>query len=160
MFPKLINVDWADSVRYAMENFKDETFISQYLTPNVARKLKMFAINDPDIMSEDYYVTEIANESGFKALRQKLADSYALENRVPDIQVTAVDYKGTRKLILDHFVRDMKPLALEDAKKTLAYIADLWEYSAVLKTFEYNKDGDVEPLNLIALGKYSQRRSD
>lgn len=159
-FPDLVNTDWVETTRYAMENFKDETFISQYLSPTVARKLQMFAFNDPDIRSEDYHITAISNERGFKELRTKLASSYALENIIPDVQVTAVDYKGTRKLILEHFIKNQKPLAIEDAKKTLQYVADLWEYSAVLKTVEYNDESELVPLNLIALGKYSQKKSD
>lgn len=158
-FPDIINTDWVETTRYAMENFKDETFILQYLSPKVARDLQMFAFNDPDALAEEYIITEISNERGFRELRRKLGKSYALENIIPDIQITAVDYKGTRKLIMEHFVKDGKPLHVEDAKKVLQYTADLWEYSAVLKTFEYNDEGDASPLNLIALGKYSSKRN-
>jgi spore cortex formation protein SpoVR/YcgB (stage V sporulation) len=143
-----------------MENFKDETFILQYLSPKVARDMKMFAFNDPDIYADDFTITEISNERGFRALRSKLAENYAIENLIPDIQITAVDYKGTRKLILDHFVKNHKPLAIDDAKKVLQYVADLWEYSAVLKTFEYNDEYEVVPLNLMALGKYSAKKQN
>ena len=159
-FPDLVNTDWVEATRYAMENFKDETFILQYLSPKVARDMKMFAFNDPDINADDFTITEISNERGFRALRSKLAENYAIENLIPDIQITAVDYKGTRKLILDHFVKNNKPLAVDDAKKVLQYVADLWEYSAVLKTFEYNDEYEAVPLNLMALGKYSAKKQN
>lgn len=160
LFPDLIGTDWVESTRYAMENYKDETFILQYLSPRVARDMQMFAFNDPDISAEEYIITEISNERGFRELRSKLAKSYALENLIPDVQIEAVDYKGTRKLILKHYVKDGKPLHVEDAKKVLQYVADLWEYSAVLKTFEYNDEMEESPLNLIALGKYSSKRKE
>jgi len=143
-----------------MENYKDETFILQYLSPKVARDLQMFAFNDPDAEAEEYTITEISNEKGFRALRSKLAENYALENLIPDLQVIAVDYKGTRKLIIEHNVKKDKPLHIEDAKKVLQHVADLWEYSAVLKTFELNEEGDKVPLNLIALGKFSAKRKE
>ena len=159
-FSDIIDTDWVETTRYAMENFKNETFLLQYLSPKVARDLQMFAFNDPSIASEEYHVTDISNESGFRKLRSKLARSYAIEHQTPDVQVTAVDTKGTRKLILEHFVRDEKPLAVDDAKKVLQYTADLWEYTAVLKTFEYDDNMKSVPLNLIALGKYSKRKED
>lgn len=158
-FSDIIGTDWVETTRYAMENFSDETFILQYLSPKVARDLQMFAFNDPSIMAEDFTITQISNERGFRELRSKLANSYALENIIPDIQVTAVDYKGTRKLIMKHFVKNGKPLHVEDAKKVLQHAADLWEYSAVLQTFEYNDDFKESPLNLIALGKYSKNNT-
>jgi stage V sporulation protein R len=159
-FPNLINTDWVETTRYAMENYKDETFILQYLSPKVARDLQMFAFNDPEASAEEYTVTDISNERGFRALRTKLANNYALENQIPDIQVTAVDYKGTRKLIIEHIVKNEKPLHIEDAKKVLQHVADLWEYSAVLKTFEYNEEGEAVPLNLIAFGKFSTKKKE
>ena len=158
-FPDLVNTDWVEATRYAMENFKDETLILQYLSPKVARQLQMFAFNDPDIDADEFTVTEISDEVGFKNLRSKLAAAYAMENLVPDIQITAVDTKGTRKLIIEHFVKNGKPINIEAAKKVLQYAADLWEYSVVLKTFEINESGDSVPLNLIALGKYASKRS-
>ena len=159
-FPDLVGTDWVESTRYAMENYKDETFILQYLSPKVARDMQMFAFNDPDITAEEFIITDISNERGFRNLRSKLAANYAMENIIPDIQVEAVDYKGTRKLILKHFVKDGKPLHIEDTKKVLQYVADLWEYSAVLKTFEYDDELQEKPLNLIALGKYSAKRRE
>ena len=159
-FPNLIGTDWVEATRYAMENYKDETFILQYLSPKVARDLQMFAFNDPNIMAENYTITQISNKRGFKALRAKLAENYALESMIPDLQITAVDYKGTRKLIIEHLVKKDRPIHIDDAKKVLQYVADLWEYSAVLKTFEYNDDLEEKPLNLIALGKYSAKRKD
>ena len=157
-FPNLIGKNWVEEVTYAMMNFKDETFILQYLSPKVIRDLRLFCFNDPGLHAEDFVVTEIANERDFYELRAKLAASYAIENVIPDIQVTSVDYKGSRKIILTHFIKRGRPLAIDDAKKVLTYVVDLWEYSAVLKTFEYNDDGEPVPNNLTALGKYTTKK--
>ncbi len=36
-FPDLAGTDWLDAVHFAMRNFKDESFISQYLSPKLIR---------------------------------------------------------------------------------------------------------------------------
>lgn len=145
-FPKLVNTDWVEATRYAMENFKDETLILQYLSPKVARDLRMFAIKD-DSKKTDYYVTEISDETGFRQLRATLAAQYASETWYPDIQITGVDSKGTRGLTLTHFERDRRPISGSNSAQTLKYLADLWEYDVVLQ----NQNG----VNLISTsGKY------
>jgi spore cortex formation protein SpoVR/YcgB (stage V sporulation) len=154
-FPNLIGKDWATEVNYAMKNFKDESFILQYLSPKVARDLKMFAINDAHLHSEEYSVEQISNEKGFEKLRQKLSAQYAVENITPDVQIVAVDSKGTRKLMLEHFVKKGKPLHAEDAKEVNDYIAYLWEYSTQIKTIEYSPTGEEVPLTITSIGKYA-----
>jgi len=42
--PEYAGADWLDTVHQAMANYKDESFILQYLTPKVIRNLKLFAI--------------------------------------------------------------------------------------------------------------------
>jgi len=156
-FPDLVGQNWIEQVNYAMANFKDETFILQYLSPKVARDLRMFAFNDPSLYSPVLTVTEISNERSFRELRAKLAAQYAVENQTPDIQITGVDSKGSRKLLLEHFVkRNARPLNLQDAKKVVKYVADLWEYSVSLKTINYTDEGDLETVNISELGKYSR----
>lgn len=156
-FPNLIGKDWVDEVNYAMENFKDETFILQYLSPKVVRDLRLFAVNDPGSYADEYEVTDVSNEKGFQGLRQKLAAQHAVENYMPDVQITGVDGKGTRKIMLEHFVKRGKPLEYQDAKLITKYIADLWEYTAQLKTIEYDEHFEPQPLVITELGRYSDR---
>lgn len=157
-FPKLCGKDWVTEVNYAMTNFKDETFILQYLSPKVARDLQLFCINSESSASPHYSVTEIANEESFEELRNKLASNYAIENLIPDIQISGVDYKRTRKLQMEHLPKSGKPINLEDAKKVIQYVASLWEYSVHLNTFEYDSIGASTPVNITALGKYSLKQ--
>jgi len=45
-FPELAGSDWLPAVHRAMRDFKDESFIQQYLSPRVIRDLKLFGIVD------------------------------------------------------------------------------------------------------------------
>lgn len=154
-FPSLLGKNWVEEVNYAMMNFKDETFILQYLSPRVARDLQLFAINDPSAFAEEYDVTHIASEKSFRGLRAKLADQYAMENRIPDIQITGVDFKGSRRIILEHNVKRGRPLDIRSAREVMKNVSYLWEYSASLKTIEYNEEGDCVPIVLTEPGLYS-----
>jgi stage V sporulation protein R len=161
-FPELCGKDWVTEVNYAMKNFKDETFILQYLSPAVARDLQLFCINSPFTGAPSYTVTDISNETDFESLRSKLAAQYAVENMIPDIQISGVDYKRTRKLTLEHLDKNGKPINIDDAKRVVQHVADLWEYSVHLNTFEPigSESSDTIPenvrkLNITAMGKYS-----
>jgi len=45
-FPDLAGSDWRGALDFAMRNFKDESFIAQYLSPRLIREFHLFAIAD------------------------------------------------------------------------------------------------------------------
>ena len=45
-FPEYAGSNWLDTLHFAMENFKDESFISQFLSPKLIRDFKLFTIID------------------------------------------------------------------------------------------------------------------
>src|SRR3546814_998195 len=45
-FPDIAGSDWVKTLDFAMRNFKDESFISQYLSPRLIREFRFFAIAD------------------------------------------------------------------------------------------------------------------
>ena len=47
-FPDIAGSDWLKTLDFAMRNFKDESFIAQYLSPKLIRDLKLFAMLDDD----------------------------------------------------------------------------------------------------------------
>ena len=84
-FPDIAGSDWLETLHFAMKNFKDESFIQQFLSPKVMRDLKLFAIQNDD--QEDVYrVTAIHDDPGYRDLREKLARQYNLSYREPNIQ--------------------------------------------------------------------------
>lgn len=97
--------NWLDTLHYAMENFKDESFISQFLSPKVMRDFHLFAIEDDD--QKNYIeVAAIHNEEGYRKLRQKLSAQYNLGEHEPNIQVYNVDLRGDRTLTLRYYAHE------------------------------------------------------
>ncbi|MGO2136519.1 MAG: SpoVR family protein, partial [Marinobacter sp.] len=118
-FPDFAGTDWVKSLHFAMANFKDESFIQQFLSPKVMRDLKLFAIEDDD-QEDSYKVTAIHDEPGYRELREKLARQYNLSYREPNIQVWNVDVRGDRSLMLRHVPVDRVPLG-EDTEEVLRH---------------------------------------
>jgi spore cortex formation protein SpoVR/YcgB (stage V sporulation) len=98
-FPEIAGKDWLDTLHHAMENFKDESFILQYLSPAVIRNLKLFNILDDD-ENKEIEVTAIHDDNGYLRIREGLADQYNLSKQEPNIQVFEVDLRGNRSMIL------------------------------------------------------------
>ena len=88
-----------EAVHFAMHNFKDESFISQYLSPKIIRDFKLFSILDDDRKSV-IEVSAIHDEMGYRMIREKLAAQYNLSNLEPNIQVFNVDVRGDRSMTL------------------------------------------------------------
>jgi stage V sporulation protein R len=47
-FPDIAGAPWLPTLDHAMRNFKDESFIGQYLSPKLMRELRLFAIRDDE----------------------------------------------------------------------------------------------------------------
>ncbi|PIQ36896.1 MAG: SpoVR family protein, partial [Lysobacterales bacterium CG17_big_fil_post_rev_8_21_14_2_50_64_11] len=129
-FPDIAGSDWLTTLDFAMRNFKDESFILQYLSPKVIRDLKLFSIRD-DEQEQHYEVTGIHDDQGYRYVREKLSQQYNLSMREPDIQIWNVDLRGDRSLTLKHTVRDRIPLA-ESTGEVLKHIHRLWGFDVHL----------------------------
>jgi stage V sporulation protein R len=117
-----------------MKNFKDESFIQQFLSPKVMRDMKFFAIQNDD-QEEVYRVTAIHDDPGYRALREKLARQYNLSYREPNIQVWNVDVRGDRSLTLRHVTVDRVPLGGE-SEEVLRHIHRLWGFDVHLESVD------------------------
>ena len=113
-------------------NYRDESFIAQFLSPKLMRDWRLFHVAD-DPEEEDLKVAAIHNERGYRALRRSFARQYDVAWIDPDIQVVDVDLAGDRKLIVQHQVRDGLLLQADDARKVLQHLADLWGYDVLLR---------------------------
>jgi stage V sporulation protein R len=133
-FPELAGSNWVQSLDFAMRNFKDESFIAQYLSPKLIRDFKLFAMVDDD-SDDKLEVSAIHDEAGYRAVRQQLADHYNLGNREPNIQVYAVDVFGDRSLTLRHYMHDRRPLG-ETTPEMLRHIARLWGYTVRIESVD------------------------
>ncbi len=138
-FPDLAGSDWVETLDFAMRNFKDESFIAQYLSPKLIRDLKLFAVVDDD-SSEKLEITAIHDDAGYRTVRQLLAEQYNLGNREPNIQVYDVDVYGNRSLILRHYMHNRRPLG-ESTQEMLRHIARLWGYTVRIESVD--QDGEA-----------------
>ncbi len=138
-FPELAGSDWVKSLDFAMRNFKDESFIAQYLSPKLIRDFKLFVLVDDD-RDEKLEVAAIHDDAGYRAVRQLLAEQYNLGNREPNIQVYAVDVYGDRALTLRHTMHDRRPLG-ESTPEMLRHVARLWGYTVRIESVD--ADGDI-----------------
>ena len=135
-FPDLAGSgDWRGTLRYAWANYRDESFIRQYLSPALIRKMKLFALTD-DGESPYYTVGGIHDERGYRSVRDALARSYDLSTHEPDIQVVDADLRGDRRLELRHTMRDGVPLAQPARDQVLQHVRQLWGYDVNLVSAE------------------------
>lgn len=148
-FPELAGTDWITSLDFAMRNFKDESFIAQYLSPKVIRDLRLFNVLDDD-EEDTLKISAIHNEQGYRRVRQALADQYNLGSREPNIQIYRVDRSGDRSLTLRHTEYNRRPLS-NVTDEVLRHLGRLWKFTVRLETV--HEDGDVELLHEIILNK-------
>lgn len=132
-FPDLAgNGDPIGTLRDVWANYRDESFIAQFLSPSLIRKWRFFHVRD-DADEPVLRVERIHDERGYRALRRSLARQYDIAWLAPDIQVVDVDLDDTRRLVLRHRVLDGILLQPDDARRVLQHIADLWGYEVVLE---------------------------
>ncbi|MGF1765501.1 SpoVR family protein [Aliivibrio kagoshimensis] len=130
-FPNIAGSDWLETLHFAMKNFKDESFISQFLSPKVIRDFKLFTVEDDD--HKNYLeVGAIHNEEGYQRIREILSAQYNLSNNEPNIQVWNVDLRGDRSLILRHIPHNRTPL-FDNCAEVMKHCHRLWGFDVVLE---------------------------
>ena len=122
-FPQLKGANGWDVILDSVANFRDESFIRQWLSPKVIRDFKFFSVYDDREDIEKYLVTKIHNDSGYEEVRTKLADQYLRRSYVPQIEVINVDRK-TRGLTLQYTSTNNRTLGNTD--KMMPHIKKLW----------------------------------
>ncbi|MEZ5854234.1 MAG: SpoVR family protein [Hyphomicrobiaceae bacterium] len=127
-FPDIAgNNDPMGTLREAWADYRDESFILQFLSPKVMRDFRLFHLkNDAD--NPAMRVEAIHDEQGYRNVRRMLARQYDVSTQDPDIQVTDADLAGSRRLVLTHFARDGILLDKEETDRTLMHVARLWGY--------------------------------
>ena len=117
-----------------MRNFKDESFIGQFLSPKLMRDFRFFAIRD-DEDEPELEVSAIHDDSGYRHLRESLSKQYDLNHREPNIQVWSVNLRGDRSLTLRHTQHNDRPLN-DDAQEVLKHVARLWGFDVHLESVD------------------------
>jgi len=125
------NGDPFGTLRHAWANFRDESFLLQYLSPKTIRDFRLFNVTD-DSGEPMMEVSAIHDEIGYRHVRGALARQYDLARREPHIEVLDVDLVGDRCLVLGHTVYSGVLLDPKNCRAVLRHIAHLWGYSVRL----------------------------
>lgn len=123
--------DFMTVLKDAWANYRDESFIEQFLSPKVMRDLRLFSLAD---QAEDsaYKVAAIHNEQGYRALRTTLARQYDVGTVDPNIQVVGANLRGDRKLLLEHRMHRGIALHYNARELVKAHIERLWGHDVEL----------------------------
>ena len=114
------------------EQERDQSFLRRFLNQQLCEELCLLNYK---LRGNDVVVTEVADEAGWQAIRNELANTVGL-GMVPEIRLESVD-NGV--LVLEH-VYDGRELEMNYAKETIKYIGELWGERVDLKTKLNHKD--------------------
>ena len=132
--PDIAGSPWAQTLDAAMRQYKDESFIGQFLSPRLIREMRLFSILD-DAGREALEVSAIHDEAGYRQVREALSRQYDLNFREPNIQVWSVNLRGDRSLTLRHVRQNDRPLA-DSAREVLKHVARLWGFRVRLESVD------------------------
>ena len=124
--------DVMEVLRDVWANYRDESFLSQFLSPRLMRSMRMFHLHDDPQESAGVRVVSIHNERGYRQIRRELSRQYDVGFLDANIEVIDVDLAGDRRLMLQHTVVGGAQLQEKDAEHVLQHLADLWGYDVSL----------------------------
>ncbi len=133
-------------LRDAWAEYRDESFVLQFLSPRLMRKMRLFQVTD-DAAEPVLRVDAVHDEHGYRGVRRALARAYDPAWTDPDIQVVDVDLGGDRKLILEHRTDAGRLLQEGEARQVLRHLASLWGYDVLLR--------EVDPSNGAVLREHA-----
>jgi len=138
-FPDIAGSDWLRTLDFAMRNYKDESFINQYLSPKLIREFRLFAVADHEDQAF-LEIDSIHNEQGYRRVRKLLSEQYNRDNLLPDIQIVGYDRHGDRSLRVQHRRHRGRSLS-SDSTRVMRNLQKLWGFTVWLETVE--EDGSL-----------------
>ncbi len=138
-FPEIAGSSWHETLQFAMRNFKDESFIQQFLSPRLMRQFRFFKLLDQE-QAAHLSIDAIHDDEGYQSLRQGLSEQYNLSLNEPNIQVWNVDLRGDRCLTLRHEQHLGRPLG-PHTEEVLKHLHHLWKFDVQLESM---RSGQLE----------------
>ena len=142
-FPDIAGSDWRKTLDFAMRNYKDESFVAQFLSPRLMRQFRMFAVTD-DPARPELTISAIHDEAGYRHIRRVLSNQYNLSMNEPDIQIWDTDIRGDRSLVLRYTPFQGTPLA-DSYREVMKHLHRLWGFNVRLESVD--EHGGVELLH-------------
>jgi len=133
--PDIAGKDWLETFHGIMQDYRDESFLLQFLTPKLVRDFKLMYVKTQEGL-DHWAVNDTAGPEGFKSIRSQLSASYRLESAMPEISVVRYAHDTDRKLVLHHHSYKGKRLAKSQAEQTLKHLRSLWGFGVTLETVD------------------------
>ena len=137
-FPNIAGTEWKETILDIVDNYRDESFILQFMSPKIIRDFKFFLLED-NAGNIEFQVSAIHNINGYKRIRKELAKQQEYNHRVPNIQIVDCDLLDTRDLILGYKMSEGKELHEKDMDQVLLHVKQIWGYDIILELW---KDGE------------------
>ena len=131
-FPDIAGGDWLQVLHTAMRDFKDESFVLQFLSPKVMRDFKLFGVVDDD-QQDSILIDAIHDPAGYRRVRELLSSQYNAGDKEPNIQVTQVALEGDRSITLQHNQFSNRPMG-NSTDKVLQHFHNLWKFPVKLES--------------------------
>jgi len=135
--PDIAGKDWLETFHDTMQNYRDESFLLQFLTPKLVRDFRFMNIQSREGL-DHWTVDHTAGPEDFKAIRTALSAQYRLETSMPEISVVRYAHDTDRKLVLHHQSYNGKMLQKAQAEQTLKHLRHLWGFDVSLETIDQN----------------------
>lgn len=126
-FPELAGQNWLDVCLDAVQNYRDESFIAQFLSPALIRKWRLFRVDD-DNSKDHVVISSIQDTAGYHSIRQTLSKQYSINKWQPKIEIIDANLKGSRELVLQYTSVDNLKLN-KNTEKVIEHIKFLWGYA-------------------------------
>ena len=139
-FPDIAgNRDPLATLRHVWAEYRDESFILQFLSPAVMRQFRMFRLLD-DASKSYLLVDAIHDDEGYREIRRALSRFHDPSRYAPEIQIVDADLSADRCLHVEHRTKPGQLLHKKDADQTLRALADLWGYEVKLIEIDESND--------------------
>lgn len=143
-FPDIVDTDWKKTTKDVMMNYRDESFVLQFLSPKIIRDFELFIFGQDE--DNDYLsVDAVHDDDDIIKIRRALADSYDVNKRIPKIEVAEVAWDSDRWLYLDYTSEDGKVLEYDNMKSTVEHIQKLWGFS-VKMTYRDTDGNEIDDI--------------
>ncbi len=133
--PDIAGKDWLETFHGIMQDYRDESFLLQFLTPKLVRDFKLMNVKTQEGL-DHWAVSDTAGPEGFKSIRSQLSACYRLESAMPEISVVRYARDTDRKLVLHHHSYKGKRLVKAQAEQTLKHLRSLWGFGVALETVD------------------------
>jgi stage V sporulation protein R len=134
-FPDIAGSDWLETLHDIMQNYRDESFLLQFLTPKLVRDFRLMNIQTREGL-DHWTVDDTAGSEGFKAIRSQLAAQYRLESVMPEISVVRYGRDTDRKLTLQFQSYNGRSLVEDETAQALKQLRQLWGFEVQLEAVD------------------------